>query len=66
MSETIEASLWDAIRALEEYAMVLTGRANESEDGEAAAKLAEAERARLRATKVREALHNPWRKAKPP
>jgi two-component system chemotaxis response regulator CheB len=59
MSEKIEASLWNAIRALEEYAMILTESADKAKDGEAAAQRAEAERARLRATKVREALHNP-------
>jgi two-component system, chemotaxis family, protein-glutamate methylesterase/glutaminase len=59
MSENIEASLWDAIRVLEEYAMLLTEAADKAEDGEAAAKLAEAEHARLRARKVRDALHNP-------
>jgi two-component system chemotaxis response regulator CheB len=59
MPENIEASLWAAIRALEEYAMILTERADKAEDGEAAAQRAEAEHARLRARKVRDALHNP-------
>ena len=56
MSENIEASLWNSIRALEEHALLLTEAAGKAGNEEATEHLAEADLARQRAKTVREAL----------